>query len=74
MTATAETAKKTAARPPVERLAYRLDDIAQSVGVSRRLLERQRSAGRLPKPDLMIGRIPLWRIETIRAWLAMGGK
>ncbi len=62
------------ARPPVERLTYRLNDLADALGVSRRSLERERSAGRLPKPDLHIGRAPLWRIETVNRWLEGGGR
>ena len=58
----------------VEPLALRLDELADAVGVSRRALERERAAGRLPKPDLHIGKMPLWRVETIRAWLERGGR
>ena len=48
----------------VDRLTWRLDDIAKALGISRRALERERSAGRLPRPDMVIGRrIPLWRVE-----------
>ncbi len=36
--------------PIPERLLYRLDEIAGLVGVSRRTIERQRSAGRFPPP------------------------
>ncbi len=61
-------------QPPVPRLAYRLDELAVSLGMSRRTLERERSAGRLPKPDLHIGKAPLWRPETILAWLERGGR
>ena len=60
-------------RALVERLTYRLDELAAALGVSRRTLERERSAGRLPRPDLHIGRAPLWRCETIREWLEKGG-
>ena len=60
--------------PGPDRLALRLDDIAATLGVSRRAIERERSAGRLPKPDRTIGRIPLWRVETIHDWLAGGGR
>lgn len=60
--------------PPVQRLAYRLDELAQALGVSRRLLERERSAGRLPKPNLRMGRISLWGIDSVRDWIAGGGK
>ena len=53
---------------PLERIAYRIADIAKVCGVSRRLIEAERSAGRLPRPDLKIGRVPIWRVETIKAW------
>ena len=59
---------------PVERLTYRLADLAKALGISRRALERERSAGRLPRPDLSIGRMPLWRVETIRRWIERGGR
>jgi predicted DNA-binding transcriptional regulator AlpA len=57
------------ARAPVPRLAYRLDELADSLGMSRRAIERERSAGRFPAPDLRFGKAPLWRPETIRDWL-----
>jgi predicted DNA-binding transcriptional regulator AlpA len=58
----------------IGRLALRLDEVAYALGVSRRAIERERSAGRFPKPDLTIGRMPLWRPETIRAWVGGGGR
>ena len=58
----------------VGRLALRLEEIATALGVSRRAIERERSAGRLPKPDRVIGRMPLWRVETIRAWMGGAGR
>jgi predicted DNA-binding transcriptional regulator AlpA len=57
----------------VDRLALRLDDLAAALGVSRRAIERERSAGRLPKPDRIIGRMPLWSPETIRRWIEGSG-
>jgi predicted DNA-binding transcriptional regulator AlpA len=66
---TNNTAEKPAA---VERLTYRIRDIAQALGVSLRTVEGLRSAGTLPKPDILLGRVPLWRVETIRVWLARG--
>lgn len=60
--------------PPIERLAYRLDEVATSLGMSRRTLERERSAGRFPRPDLHIGRAPLWTPETLRRWVEGGGR
>ena len=56
-------------KPPVERLALRIDEVADSLGMSRRAIERERSAGRFPAADLHIGKAPLWRVETIRDWL-----
>jgi hypothetical protein len=61
-------------RTPIERLTYRIDELAAALGVSRRIIERERSAGRLLKPDLRIGRIPLWRVDSVREWLARGGR
>ncbi len=54
-------------------LTWRLEAIAKALGVSRRTLERERSAGRFPPPDLSIGKMPLWRPETIRRWVEGGG-
>jgi hypothetical protein len=56
------------ARPPVDRLTYRLDELAAALGVSRRAIERERAAGRFPRPDLSLGRIPLWSRDLVRAW------
>jgi predicted DNA-binding transcriptional regulator AlpA len=58
---------------PLDRLTLRLDELADSFGISRRTLERERSAGRFPKPDLLIGKMPLWRPETIDRWIDGGG-
>ena len=56
-------------KPPADRMALRFDEVAASLGVSRRLLERERSAGRFPVADRTIGRVPLWKRETVAAWL-----
>jgi predicted DNA-binding transcriptional regulator AlpA len=61
------------ARPTVDRLAYRLDEVAATLGVSRRVIERERSAGRFPRPDLTVGKMPLWTVETVRAYVKRGG-
>lgn len=50
-----------------------LDDVATTLKVSRRWLERERSAGRVPKPDFQAGRCPRWFPETIRRWIGEGG-
>ena len=57
----------------IEPLAYRLDELADALGVSRRAIERERAAGRFPRPDLTIGKMPLWRPETVRGWIERGG-
>src|SRR5208337_3032087 len=51
-----------------------LTDLARILSCSRRLIERMRSAGRLPRPDLHVGRMPRWRAETIRRWIEAGGR
>jgi predicted DNA-binding transcriptional regulator AlpA len=61
-----------AAAPAVERLTLRLDEVAAALGVSRRLIERERSAGRFPPPDRTIGRVPLWSRQTLIEWIASG--
>ena len=61
-------------RSRVEPLTYRLDELTKVLGVSRRAIERERASGRFPRPDLSIGKMPLWRVETVRAWLGRGGK
>ena len=58
---------------PLERLTYGLNELAAVIGVSRRSIERDRSAGRFPKPDMKIGKRPLWRVETIQEWIKGGG-
>ncbi|MDB5349203.1 MAG: hypothetical protein JWN86_450 [Planctomycetota bacterium] len=58
----------------IEPLTYRLDDLPIALGVSRRTLERERSAGRFPRPDLTIGKMPLWKRETIHEWIERGGR
>jgi hypothetical protein len=52
-----------------ERLLVGWDDISAHSGLSRRLLEREVSARRMPPPDVRIGRRACWRPATITAWL-----
>lgn len=61
-------------RPRIEPLAFRLDELADGLGVSRRAIERERAAGRFPRPDLTIGKMPLWRPETVRSFLERSGR
>jgi predicted DNA-binding transcriptional regulator AlpA len=57
----------------IEPVVYRLNDLSRALGVSRRTIERLRSAGRFPRPDAHIGKAPVWQPETIRRWVAEGG-
>jgi hypothetical protein len=66
--------KASPARPPVEKLAYRINDLEAALGLSRRAIERARSAGKFPKADRHVGRCPHWCVETIKAWLEGGEK
>jgi hypothetical protein len=59
--------------PFAGRLTFRIGEVADALGVCRRSLEREISAGRFPKADVQFRRMPLWRVETIRRWLAEGG-
>jgi predicted DNA-binding transcriptional regulator AlpA len=56
-----------------ERLVYSMTEVARVLSVCRRTIERERSAGRFPKPDLHIGKRPLWMRETIRSFIERGG-
>jgi hypothetical protein len=61
---------QTAGPVPVrDKLLWGWDDIAALTGLSRRLLEQQVSARRMPGPDIRVGRRALWRPATITAWL-----
>ncbi len=59
--------------PGIERLAYRLDEVARMLGVSRRTIERLRSAGRFPQPNGTAGKAALWTRASLVAWLEAGG-
>jgi hypothetical protein len=56
----------------VERMAFRLNELALSIGMSRRALERERAAGRFPAPDRYIGKCPVWAPATIHNWIRGG--
>ena len=42
------------------------DDLAESLGLSRREVDRMRSVGEIPAPDVILGRSPRWNPETVR--------
>ena len=68
---TAATVQPEAASPvPIrDRLLWSWDDVAALTGLSRRFLEREVSAGRMPPPDVRIGRRACFRTATITSWL-----
>ena len=49
-------------------------DLAQILNVSRSAVERMRSSGLLPPPDLNIGKMSRWKAATVRVWIDTGGK
>jgi predicted DNA-binding transcriptional regulator AlpA len=50
-----------------------INDLAALLSCSRRLIERMRAAGKLPRPDLKVGKMPRWKSETILRWIESGG-
>ena len=73
-----EAPRPEAAAPTLDALAgritLRLDELAAALGVSRRAIERERAAGRFPRPDLTVGKMPLWTPRSIREWVERGGR
>lgn len=55
--------------PVRDKLLWSWDDVAALTGLSRRLLEREVSAGRMPAPDIRVGRRACFRAATVVAWL-----
>lgn len=45
-------------------------DIADRLGVKVSTVRQYKLRGTLPPPDETIGRSPVWREETISAWIA----
>jgi predicted DNA-binding transcriptional regulator AlpA len=46
-----------------------LNGMADMLAVSRRTVERMRSAGKIPKPDVLVGKMPRWKLETFWRWI-----
>lgn len=53
---------------PIEPLMG-VESLAATLKVGRRTIERMRAGGKLPRPDMHVGRLPRWKAETIRTWL-----
>jgi predicted DNA-binding transcriptional regulator AlpA len=58
--------------PNPDRL-WSLADVSTYLHVSRRAVERLKSGGRLPRPIVVVGRLPRWRPEDVRQWAEEGG-
>jgi predicted DNA-binding transcriptional regulator AlpA len=71
----ADASPKRPSNPPVglEPL-FSIDDVARTLSISRRGVERLRSSGKFPPPDLLVGKLPRWKPSTIRGWIERGGK
>jgi len=53
----------------------RIADLTRWLSCDVRTVDRMRSSGRLPKPDVIVGRrSPRWRVETICDWINSNGK
>jgi hypothetical protein len=52
---------------------YSLSDVARSLSVSSRSLQRERLAGRFPSPDIQLRPLEFWAVGTIDAWIMEGG-
>ena len=44
-------------------------DFARQLGIARRTFQTWRAAGKLPPPDLHIGKTVRWEEATVRSWL-----
>jgi predicted DNA-binding transcriptional regulator AlpA len=56
------------------RLAWRKAEIPAALGISGRSFERLVASGKFPKPDRVVGRMPLWADSTVRRWAEGGGR
>jgi predicted DNA-binding transcriptional regulator AlpA len=72
MTRPSAIASPEAATPLVAPLLS-IADLTHILNAGRATVERLKSSGKLPKPDLKIGRMPRWKPETIRRWIDEGG-
>ncbi len=55
---------------PVPRLALRLSEVAASLGISERTAWSWVKAGKLPQPAVKLGKVRLWGVDQLWAWLA----
>ena len=55
--------------PVHDKLRWTWDDVEALTGMSKRWMQREISAGRMPSPDLRMGRRAGWRPSTIATYL-----
>jgi predicted DNA-binding transcriptional regulator AlpA len=55
--------------PVRDKLRWTWADVEALTGTSKRWMQREISAKRMPAPDLRCGRCAGWRPATIRAWM-----
>ncbi len=49
-------------------------EFARLLNISRRTFQTWRAAGKLPSPDLQIGKVIRWKTETINEWIKSNHK
>ncbi len=54
-----------------EKKLLTITQVAERVGLLRNTLTAYKVKGLMPPPDEQYGRTPLWREETIEAWIAI---
>jgi hypothetical protein len=59
---------------PTGAIVYRSAELAKLLKISRRSFERSRVAGEIPKPDKVLGTMPLWTWKSIEKWLEEEGR
>jgi hypothetical protein len=55
---------------PEQQLAFRKEELAEALGVSKGTLTRAIHRGDWPGPDVRLGTVPLWSVESCRAALS----
>lgn len=51
----------------------RINEVCSYLSISRRTLQRLRSNGDFPAPDVLIGKGPRWKEDTIAKWIEERG-
>ena len=43
-------------------------DIARLYGIGSKTITSYKARGKMPQPDLQVGRTPVWKLSTLAAW------